>query len=216
MPEPVTQTEIVNAAAALLGSSERITSMDGAGNLAKHARAIWDMTVRALLTDHPWNFAIERAPMNAGPAPAFGYANSYELPAGCLRLLSWGDGDGRGRVGEVEGGKVLTDAEGPLQARFISDRQISATQQWPAHFTQAVVATLAHRLCEALTGKQGLNDRLADNAQAALRRARRIDGLESQHSKRGGITRRSSWLTGQAINRGEDWTGDMAGWDRIV
>lgn len=200
MAAPVTQTDIVNAAAALLGSSSRITNIEGADKLAIHARAVWDMTMRTLLADHPWNFAIERAHLNASAAPTFGYERTFAKPATCLRLLPSRITDGSEIYydGEVEGDYILTDAEAPLAVRFISSRYINDCGRWPPHFAKAAGYALAMDLAEALTGSQGIDSKLTEKADAALRRAKRVDGLETQNGRRGAITRNSRWLGGMA------------------
>jgi hypothetical protein len=199
VPAPVTQTDIVNAAAALLGASERISDIDGAGNLASHARAIWDLTVRPLLADHPWNFAIERKPLNASPAPEFGYERAFELPPGCLRLLpNRGDDDLDDRwEGEVEGNYIISDDEAPLHVRFVSDRYISDCSKWSPHFVEAVMLSLAAALAKPLSASHARAEKLADQAAYALARAKRVDGMQSPRGRSAGITRRSNWLQSQ-------------------
>lgn len=179
MAAPVTKTDIVNAAAALLGSSERVTSMDGAGNLARHAAALWDSTAEAMLADHPWNFAIRRAALNRTTAPAFGYLYAYALPADCLRALSFADGDGCAVLAEVEAGAVLTDAES-LFIRYIGSGHVDDPAAWPAHLVKAMELALAMAMAEALTGASGMANALDERLDRAMRRARRVDGRESQ------------------------------------
>lgn len=194
MAAPVTKTDIVNGAAALLGSTERVSSIDGSGNLARHANAVWDITMRRLLADHPWNFAIARAELNAGPAPAFGFLFSYALPADCLRALSFVDADEYEFLFAIEAGQLLTDSEAPVFCRYISSGQVDNPAAWPPHLADAAIYALAQALAEALTGAQGLDNKLTDKADAAMRRARRIDGRESQtHAKRD-ISVRSNFL----------------------
>lgn len=203
MPAPVTQTEIVNAAAALLGSTERITSLAGGGNLARHANAVWDLTVRGLMADHPWNAFIEEAPLNLSATTGsarFGYRAA--LPASCLRLLSIGD-EHAWRYPEeraVEGGYIYTDiepdAEEPTYARFVSAAKLNNCAAWAPHFAVTVTDHLAVALCAPLTSEKGTQAALTDRAAASLARAKRIDGLESQGDRRPQFTRRSNWLTG--------------------
>lgn len=197
MAAPVTQTDIVNAAAALLGSTERVSSLDTSGNLARHALAVWDMTARRLLADHPWNFAIEEAALNPGVVPASGrFERAFALPVNCLRLLSIGD-ERAWRYPEdsaIEGGHLLTDAEAPLHARFISSRYIADCGRWPPHLADAMAAALAELLAEPLTGKRSIAQAMAQRAYDALARAKRVDGLESQRSRHAQPTRRSTWL----------------------
>lgn len=198
MPAPVTQTEIVNAAAALLGSTERITDIEASGKLARHANAVWDLCIRTMLADHPWNFAITRVELNAGDAPKFGYERSFAKPTDCLRLLPSRVADGSEVYydGEVEGNAILTDAEAPLRVRYISSAFITDCGRWPPHFARAASYALAMELAEALTGAQGIDAKLTEKAAEALRRAKRIDGLETQNGRRAPVTTNSRWLAG--------------------
>lgn len=53
----------------------------------------YDVTRRALLRKHPWNFAIKRDQLTPDvlETPTFGYAYQYNLPNDFLRLLSIGN-----------------------------------------------------------------------------------------------------------------------------
>ncbi|WP_288806279.1 hypothetical protein [uncultured Novosphingobium sp.] len=196
MSGQLTKTGIVNAAAALLGSSQRITDIQGENKLAICARAFWSLSIRALLADHPWNFGIERALLNAGPAPAWGYERTFALPADCVRLLPSRIIDGREFYydGEVEGKSILSDAKAPLAIRYISVATIDNVQAWPATFAKAATYVLADDMAENLTGASGLSEKQSQKADYWIKRAKRVDGLESQRGNRGPVTRRSRWL----------------------
>lgn len=196
MADQLTKTGIVNAAAAVLGSSERITDIDGSSKLAVTARAFWTLTVKTLLADHTWNFGIKRAMLNAGPAPAWGYERSFALPPDCVRLLPSRIVDGREHYydGEVEGTSILTNAAAPLPIRYIGAETIDNVQAWRPTFAKAVSYALAMDMAEDLTGSSGLTDKQTQKADYWLARAKRLDGLESQNGKTGTITSRSRWV----------------------
>lgn len=200
MASPVTQTDIVNGAAALLGSSERVTSIDGDSTLARHAKATWDATMRALLADHPWNFAIKRATLNVGTAPVFGYDYTFALPADCLRFLSAVDADGDEIEALCEGGLLLTDSE-TVNVRYLSSEHVTGTSHWPPHLCKAAEYALAAALAEALTSSESVASRMRDEASDHMRRARRVDGLESQDSRQRNIRVRSNFLQATRPNR---------------
>lgn len=197
----LTKTAIVNAAAALLGSSQRITDIQGDSKLASCARAFWSISIRALLADHPWNFGIERALLNAGPAPKWGFQRTFALPADCVRLLPSRIIDGREFYydGEVEGSSILTNAEAPLAIRYISVETIDNVQAWRATFAKAATYVLADDIAEDLTGSSGLSDKQSQKAEYWIKRAKRVDGLESQRGNRGPVTSRSRWV--QSMHR---------------
>lgn len=198
MPAPLTQTGIINAAAVVLGSSERITNIESPKKLAVTAKAFWNLTIRTLLADHPWNFGIKRALLNAGPAPVWGYERSFAPPPDCVRILPSRIIDGCEFYydGELEDGKILSDAEAPLAIRYISAETIDNVQAWRPTFAKAASYALAMDMAEDMTGSSGLSDKKAEEAQMWLKRAKRIDGLESQRGNRGAVTARSRWLGG--------------------
>lgn len=199
MPAPATKTGIVNAAAALLGSSERISDIESTGRLALAARAVWDLTIRTLLAEHPWNFAIERAQLNAGPVPAFGFAHSFALPTDCVRVLASPEDCRRdGWHGEVENGCILTDADAALNIRYISSSRIDDCGRWSPHFAKAASYALAVDMAEDLTGAESIDAKLADRAMDALARAKRVDSLETHRGSHSRVRYSSRWLDGQA------------------
>lgn len=199
MSAAVTKTSIINAAAALLGSSERISDIESSGRLATASRALWELTIRTLLAEHPWNFAIKRATLNPGPPPAFGYSRSYGLPTDCVRVLASPD-DCRsdGWRGEVENGAILTDADGPVQVRYVSSGPIDDCGRWSPHFAQAAIYALAMALAEDLTGSESVDTKLGRRAEDALMRAKRVDSLETHRGSQGKVRHSSRWLDGQA------------------
>lgn len=203
MPVAVTQTDIVNAAASLLGSTERVTSLDAVTNLAQHAKAHWAIVIGAMLADHPWNFATSRATLNASPLGdgQFGYERRFQLPPKCLHLLpSRTDDDWADRwEGEIEDGYLLSDDEAPLNVRFISDQHLNDCGKWSAPFALAAELAMAAALCEALTGSRTKGADWADRADIALRKAKRRDGLETPAGSRRQVSRRSNWLAGQHL-----------------
>lgn len=194
MAQP-TQTGIVNAALARLGSTDRLTSIESGGsNSAYRAAVLWDDVRRALLARHPWNFAIARKRLNAAsPPPQFGYARRFKLPVDCLRWLPPGDRADRDWFeGEVEGGFILSNAAAPLPCRYIRDHD--TVSEWPPMFVQAMTICLADWMCEGITQSVGINDRLIELADNAIRLAKRIDGLETGRKRAGGVVVRSEWL----------------------
>lgn len=194
-----TQTGIVNAALAHLGSTSRIQSINEEFGVAPDAKALWDSTMRELLADHPWNWAIGRATLNAAvTAPAFGYTRAFELPADNLRWLPPSredDVDDAYFTGAEEGGRLLTDAEAPLNVRYISADLGGRVAVWPPKFVKAMEYALAEALALPVTQDESLKDRMVAKAADALRNAKRRDGQASNGRSRTRITTGSDWLT---------------------
>ena len=187
------QTRIINAAYAECGSTTRINSIND--ELAFRARDLWDDIVSEYLAEHPWNFQIKRAAVNlTSDVDLTGteYSHAYAVPADCSRWLPPAKEAPNYFRGEIEGRYLLTDRElgGPI--RYI--RNDVTVSDWSPHFVRAVVLRLAESLADGVTQSEGKKDRLVDKADKALRRAKRIDGLESGNDRRGAVTVNSSWL----------------------
>lgn len=191
-----TQTGIVNSALSLLGSTSRVTSIDDPHGVAPDAKTQWESIVGGLLSDHPWNWAIKRAALNeADEKPAFGFEHSYALPADCLRVLPPSrEDDLDGYERREEGGFILTDAEAPLNVRYISANLGFSVSRWPAYFVRAVEYELAARLAEPVTQSSTMQTNMANMAYDALRKAKRKDGLASNHQTRNRVSHGSDWL----------------------
>ncbi|MND05006.1 hypothetical protein D3C83_255550 [compost metagenome] len=58
-------------------------------------------------------------------------------------------------------------------------------------------------MAETLTGSQSIANRMQETAEVKLRRAKRIDGLETAPRDRHRVSSRSNWLAGrnQPYNR---------------
>lgn len=190
---PPGQTRIVNAALAELGSTTRITSIEDPGNVALTARTLWPDVLRELLSLHPWNFAIRRKALNAaGEAPDFGYARKFQLPIDCVRWLPAAIGSSDWHACEREGNFLLTDAVAPLNIRYIAYADEPA--HWPPPFATAMTLRLAASMAETVTQAEGTKDRLLDRAEAALRKAKRVDGLETGPHRRNRKSFTGGWL----------------------
>jgi hypothetical protein len=199
----MTQTELVNAALAELGSTARIIALDDGSNSARRAAALWANIVRMLLEQHPWNFALRRAQLNPLSAPPpFGYARAFQLPDDCVRWLPAAHGDPDFRAAEMEGRLLLTDAD-DMPVRYIA--MVTSVADWPPSFANTVMLYLAAAMAEGITQSESIKDRLAERGEMALRRAKRLDGLQTGATRRAHVTASSGWLG--ARRRG--WTAEQ-------
>lgn len=191
-----TQTGIVNRAAALLGSTARISSITQVAPLAQHALAHWDEVLRELLAEHPWNFAIKRTEISAAAeAPPFGYDNRFALPADCIRWLPPSQEEADWFEAVEEGNHLLTNAEAPLPVRYISSDLGYDLVRWPPHFATAMAYALAEMLAEPVTQSETLKSDMRDDAAVKLRLAKRRDGQASGNIRRSVVTAKSDWLS---------------------
>lgn len=189
-----TQVGVINTALAMLGSTTRLQSINDNGNVAAHARAHWDMAVREMLADHPWNFAIRRTMLNeAGAAPEFDYDNAFTLPADCLRWLPPSPDDDSWFEAVCEGGKLLTNEAAPLPVRYISLELGEPVLNWSAHFAMAMAAKLALLLAEPITQSESTDSKMEGRFLAAIATAKRMDARESGHKRVRSVETRSRW-----------------------
>jgi hypothetical protein len=194
------QTRIVNKAFALLGTSQRITSLTDASALAATAASLWDEARDETLAAHPWNFAVTRAALAASAdwTPPNQYAFAYELPADCLRWLPWAPDHADHFEGEQEAGGpdgkpkrlyLLTNAASPICIRYIW--RVEDVALFSEGFKASLSAKLAFLMAEAVTGSS--SPAMAELYEATLTGARRTDGLAT--GQRGRMAyRRSNWL----------------------
>lgn len=190
------QSGTINRAAALLGSTQRVVSIEDDGNLAKHAREHWDPVLRLLLADHPWNFAIRRAVLNeAEPAPEFGWDRAFTLPADCLRWLPPDEDEADYYEAVTEGNDLLlTNAAAPLPVRYVSSELGYQINRWRPHFETAMAYALAEVLAEPITQSASVAQTMGEKAEYWLKRAKRADAMESRTQRQRNVERRSRWL----------------------
>src|SRR5581483_10865340 len=82
------QTGICNRALEKLGEDPIVSINDGSKQ-AQALKRVYTDTLNALLVEHPWNFAKQRAELAASATPpAWGFSYSYPLPIDFLRLLT--------------------------------------------------------------------------------------------------------------------------------
>lgn len=170
--------EIANAALVDHCGIDPIMSLDETSNGATACKARLSAVVDAVLREHPWNCAIRRARLAAAASPPdFGFAFAYPLPADpwCLRpieITGLRAGDW-----EVAGRDILSDAEGPLDVRYIA--RLTDPQMLDASLAEAIAARLAHAVAYRVTGSAENRERAWQHYDRLLRLARSVDGQES-------------------------------------
>jgi hypothetical protein len=171
-----TVTEIANQTLAELKSAGQITDPDLPGTNENLFRANYPVIRDAVLRAHPWNCAIRRFSLPAaGAAPAFGFANAYNLSTDpwCLRVLDLSDAS---YPWVVEGRQLLTDMPAPATGRCIV--RVSEGLFDPL-LTQCITKRLASVLCGPIGNSTARKKELWDEYNNVLREARSIDGMES-------------------------------------
>ena len=148
---------------------------------AKLAVVQFDVTLKELLADSPWNFAIKRAVVTKnGTPPVYGYASRYQLPADCLRVLNI---DRCSQPFEVEGGFIVTNEKSSdIKIQYISHTVEYA--RYSATFLKALWLGLASDLSYALVQSTTLQDKIISEAERFLRKARSYNSQEGTPESR--------------------------------
>lgn len=210
LPVP-TQTRIYNRALALLGSSQRIANGAESSPVAESLDEHWDTAIRALLAEHPWNFAIKRAVLNPGGPPVFGSGSTYKLPPDCLRWLPWSRASEHYVRADQEEGFLVADSDVAINIRYIA--LIEDLSAWAPH----VVDCLGYRLAmDAAEGVHSIGGNVADlerKYDAALVKAKRADGLATGDRERGDVTTQSRALDAAYRGHGAYYVPGI-GWRR--
>lgn len=172
-------TDICNLALDILKEGP-IGSIDDDRPTANWLRRNFEQSRDALLEETEWNFATKRVslPQDAD-APSFGWDYSYTLPADCIRVIPLtcdGEDEGDPIPHSVEGGKILTDASGPLKVRYVYRSTDYA--RYPATFIDALSARLATKMAHWLTGKSNYVTIAQGLYNDAMRRAWLSDAVQ--------------------------------------
>ncbi len=206
----ISLTTVTNNALILLGSSTRITDIDGPGSLAAQARDLYPILIPQLLAQHPWNFAVVRheLPRENTVELAGKWPWRFQLPADCVRWLPWDDEDPDHFHGVEESGYLIASHEGPIVIRCIM--LVTDLTKWSALAVSALSALAAVYLAETVSAKQSLRDRIAGMYDDLISQAKRADGLASNMIHRPSAGRLSRAVG--AMHRG--YGGDPARWHR--
>ena len=170
----LTKVDVANGALIKLGVSTPIVSLDDATKEANLCKNRIEACKSALLRYHPWNFGIKRVTLaNLGTAPAFGYTYQAQLPSDFLRVVQV---DNRRTSYRIEGGKLLSD-ETAIELRYVYDFGDDYGACDPL-FIECLSLWLANDIALALTGDNSIKDRVAQELQHALGKARFVDATE--------------------------------------
>jgi hypothetical protein len=173
------QTAICNRALEFLGEAP-IVSIDEDRSQAKALRRVYDETRRALLEDHPWNFAKKRASIPASAtAPVWGPARGFPIPVDFIRFIGSRDEPAFDIEADPSGSLwIVTDAAAPLSIIYIYD--VTDTGRYPPSFVDAFASRLALDTCEDITNSNAKNQAHADRHRVYLLKAKSLNGLQRQ------------------------------------
>ncbi len=170
--------DVCNRALQKLGA-ERIISLTQNSVSARACNLAYEPVRDAELRSHTWNFSIKRASLAAdAAAPEYGFDYQYTLPSDCLRLLPNDYNEGAySSDWKVEGRKILTDEDAPLEIRYIA--RITDTTQYDPLFNEALSCKLAMEMCEELTQSNSKRELAYKEYTNTMRDARRMNAFEN-------------------------------------
>ena len=151
------EVAICNLALQEIGRGMMITALDEATQAARACKLRYPYARDATLRGYDWNFAGARVALAKNAvAPAFEFANAYDLPSDCLRVRAVLDGEADDW--KVEGRQIVTDLGDPLQIKYT--RRVTDPAQFDPLFVAAlaarVAADVAISLSESTAKAQGL------------------------------------------------------------
>jgi len=175
-------TDIINRAAQHLGA-KKVSSIDENSTLAIDFRTCYETLRDAELSKHRWSFAIQRASLAAdSPAPTWGRANSFTLPADCLQVIPpYPEDDTVDRDWVLESNKIITEDDAPLYLRYIA--RISDANQMHVLFREALACSIALALCEKVTQSNSKKVKLEEDYDKAIKEAKRISAIQNVPAK---------------------------------
>lgn len=180
-------TDIANMALDLL-NADNIQDIENPQNDTEELLNRWyNITRKATLRSHPWNFAAKRAVLAASStAPAFGYSKAFPVPSDFIRILYIGDTRYNHDVPSVselyqfENNQILTSdvftSENTLKLVYVSD--FETVSNMDPMFVELLAHRLALNVAYKITGSNTNIERLGRIQKEAERMAKAIDGQE--------------------------------------
>jgi hypothetical protein len=172
---------ICNRALDMLGA-EPVTSLADNTKAARLCVRNFEPVRDAVLRAYPWNAAVRRASLAAlADAPAWGYARQFQLPEGpdpepCLRVLAIGGETELSVRYRIEGRRVLTDEDAPLNILYLA--RVEDPAQLDPMLHDVIATRLAADLSYSMTASAALGQTLMEIYQAKLAEARATDAEE--------------------------------------
>lgn len=193
---------IANLAAIAVGTSARLTAPGDNTVLGRAVAAVWDISRRAALQDGSWNFAMAREKLPAlKDAPKHGFERQFQLPTDCLKLVEVYGGE---RLHyQREGDRILADAAGSLEIRYLRD--VTEPAEFDPGFAEAFALKIALVIGRRIAGSAFDKDRTYRAYRDALSAAQGSDALENPPIGQ----EESDWVLAR-LNGGH--AGTLGGW----
>ena len=205
---PSTKVDICNMALDHLHVAP-ITSIDAPTTKEERIVSRWyDNTRRAVLRMHTWNFAIKSTTITALVSPPdIDWSHQYNLPADYIRIVRIGDKFCPIRHYDIQDDKLLINAEGPLQVRYVFDNTTIA--DYEPLFIETLALDLAVNLAFPLTGNLQILNNLKALRDEKRMMAYHVDGQERPPRRRERSRFKRARMFGRTGRRdlegNEDW-----------
>lgn len=139
----MSEVSIVNRALALLGDN-KITNMSDETLAAKSARNMYNDSLKSILAECPWSFAIKRARLNRiTTEPVWGGGNYFQKPDNCIRIFDSNVDDLK-----IEGQYIKSNSS---DVCVLYTYLCKNTDVYSPSFIDAFAYRLAHDMCFDLT-----------------------------------------------------------------
>lgn len=181
------KTEVINRALIKIGANT-IASPDEASEQARKALLIFETVAQNELRRQAWSFSKARATLAPLAVPTGGddFANSFNLPGDCLRLItlngSWvftairEANNGLDPYYAIEG-RTLQANDSAAKIVYVSDVSGSVAL-WDAAFVEAFACRLATELVQSIAKNMTLKQSLKQDYMEALKEAKRTNAIE--------------------------------------
>lgn len=153
--------------------AEAILSLTDDSKRAKAVTSQFETTLKEMLNDSPWNFALARTTLEASSeTPLYQYTYMYELPSDCIRVLELED-----KIEyRVESGFILCNKDGTIKLKY-AFYNTDATK-YSGAFVKALVLKLAEDISYVLVQSASLQGAISSEAERYLRKARSMNSQE--------------------------------------
>lgn len=159
--------------------AEPIAALTDESKRAKAVVSQYEITLKELLVDSPWNFATAKVELEElSEVPLFGFSKMYDLPSDCVKVLEL-----ENKVPyRVEGQHIVCDQEGTIKVKYVSNA-ISA-EKYSGAFVKALSLKLAEDISYLLVQSASLQQAIAQEAERYLRKARSMNSQEGTPESR--------------------------------
>lgn len=135
-----TKTEIINKALTLIGAAP-VVNIDDSTNNARILNRVYDLSLRSILSECMWNFAIKRSLLATSSDVLEWYDAGvtivYARPSDVIRIYGTNNDDA---VWKEEGEHIVSDTSG-LGIKYVY--YLDTPSKYPAAFVDALVDRLA-------------------------------------------------------------------------